>query len=131
MLFIGTALNTKNPYRFVFLDGCSTASKKDWRRAFGIYPLDAPSQAARNHVGPQAYVGWANTNTGWFNFSNDSDNAINVSTAYAQTLADFYENWMNKIPLKKCIDAASVPAENRAPFPVPQNKKGLVSKIYG
>ena len=42
---------TQNPYRFVFLDGCATASGNAWRRVFGIYPLDQQNEAGRNNVG--------------------------------------------------------------------------------
>ena len=51
-----TNLITQKPYRFVFLDGCATASTMDWCQAFGIY--QDPLEALRNNVGPQAYVGW-------------------------------------------------------------------------
>jgi hypothetical protein len=115
-------LITKYPYRFVFLDGCSTASQKNWRRAFGIFPLDAPNQAARNKVGPQAYVGWAADHTGWLNFSTSSDAALNTSVAYTETLSDFYENWLDGATLKQCVDTATTSAANMVPFPVPQNK---------
>ncbi|MDE3100105.1 MAG: hypothetical protein KGJ88_11590 [Verrucomicrobiota bacterium] len=117
---------TKNPYRFVFLDGCSTASQKNWRRAFGIFPLDAPNQAARNKVGPQAYVGWAADHVGWLNLTTSSDAALNVATAYTETLDNFYENWMNQVPLAQCIQIASTSAANMDPFPVPQNKNIIV-----
>ncbi|MGH7990452.1 MAG: hypothetical protein ACREDS_09730, partial [Limisphaerales bacterium] len=116
-------LITKNPYRFVFLDGCSTASTKNWRRAFGIFPLDAPNQASRNKVGAQAYVGWAADHWGWLNFQNDSSAALNIATAYTETLNNFYNLWMNQVPLANCIATASAPAANSAPFPVPQNAK--------
>jgi hypothetical protein len=122
-------LNTKNPYRFVFLDGCSTASQKDWRRAFGIFPLDTPNQAARNKVGPQAFVGWAADHTGWLNGVDASEASLDVATAYTQTLEDFYEQWMDNVPLNQCIYSASTSAENTAPFPVPQNKKVTISGI--
>ena len=115
-------LITKNPYRFVFLEGCATASAKDWRRAFGIFPLDAPNQASRNKVGPQAYVGWASEHAGWIGFSVDNDASQNIASAWTETLAEFYENWMDHVSLKQCIDTASTPQANIAPFPVPQNK---------
>jgi hypothetical protein len=41
---------TQNPYRFVFLDGCATASGNAWRSAFGIYPLDAQNLAGHSKV---------------------------------------------------------------------------------
>jgi hypothetical protein len=116
-------LNTKNPYRFVFLDGCSTASAKNWRRAFGVYPLDAPNQAARNKVGPQAYVGWQKEHTGWMDAgTGDSTRDENLAYAYTQNLNMFYTFWMNRVPLKQCLDAASIATAGTAPFPVPRNK---------
>jgi len=122
-------LNTKNPYRFVFLEGCATASAKTWRRAFGIFPLDTPSQASRNKVGPQAYVGFANDHVGWINFSVDNDASQNISSAWTETLANFYENWMDQVPLKQCIDTASTRYDNMVPFPVPQNKTTVIKGI--
>ena len=117
-------LKTKNPYRFVFLDGCSTASAKNWRRAFGVYPLDAPNQAARNKVGPQAYVGWEKEHTGWMDAgTGDSTRDENLAYAYTQNLNNFYSLWMHNVSLAQCIASASVAANGTAPLPVPQNKK--------
>jgi hypothetical protein len=120
-------LRVTNPYRFVFLDGCSTASV-GWRRAFGIMPIWASSQSAIYHLGEQAFVAWATTNTTWIggvSTTNGSDyNAsINLATAFARNLAnDFYYNWMNNVPLASCIATASNPQDGSAPFPVPQYK---------
>jgi hypothetical protein len=92
-----------------------------WRSAFGIYPLYADFLAARHKLGAQAYVGWADSFSGWFNGINDSDTTLNVAFAYAQTLNDFYEQWMLNRPLAQCIALASIPnIPNRAPFPVRQ-----------
>ena len=121
-------IDTKNPYRFVFLDGCSTALNKNWRRAFGIFPLDAQYQAAYSKVGPQAFVGWAGAHTGWLNGTDNSTDTLNVALAYTQTLQKFYSDWMRGIPLAQCIANASTPAANIAPFPVPKNK---VVTIWG
>jgi hypothetical protein len=126
-------LITKYPYRFVFLDGCSTASQKNWRRAFGIFPLDAPNQARLNKVGPQAFVGWAKEHAG--NYV-----TADLAEAYTETLNDFYGDWMNRLPLAECIQNASDPKLHNCPFPVPGNEvvkdidgnpfKGETSKIY-
>jgi len=133
---LGGGLKTKNPYRFVFLDGCSTASTKNWRRAFGIFPLDAPNQAARNNVGPQAYVGWQKEHTGWMdggtgNLDRDDD----LATAYTQTLNNFYSDWMHKVPLAQCIANASVSTPNACPLPaVPPGNKAITisgTDVYG
>jgi hypothetical protein len=121
-------LTTYNPYRFVFLDGCSTASKKDWRRAFGIYPRSAPNQAARNRVGPQAYVGWARDHTGWMNGgTGNSTKDLDLATAYATTMHEFYLTFMTGGTLRQCIDQAVQPRVNTAPFPVPTNKNVTVT----
>ncbi len=121
-------LMTQNPYRFVWLDGCATASGKDWRRAFGIYPIGkgAQEQAARNKTGAQAYVGWADIHAGWLGFSENSTAAINIAKGYTQTLANFYSMWMNGRPLKECLDVASVSASGRTPLAVPENKNVTV-----
>jgi hypothetical protein len=124
---------TKNPYRFVFMDGCATMDTKDWRRAFGIFPLDAPNQARLNKVGPQAFVGWAKEHAG--NYV-----TADLAEAYTETLNVFYQEWMNGLPLAECIKDASNPALHNCPFPVPGNElvkdingnpfKGETSKIY-
>jgi hypothetical protein len=118
-------LSVHNPFRFVFMDGCGTASGWQWRSAFGIYPLYLASQsAARYKLGPQAYVGWAASFSGWFNETDDSDNSVALAEAYANTLDNFYEEWMLNFPLAQCISDASKPnVLSTAPFPVPQNGK--------
>jgi hypothetical protein len=124
---------TQNPYRFVFMDGCATMDTKDWRRAFGIFPLDAPNQAALNKVGSQAFVGWAKEHAG--NYA-----TADLAEAYTETLDGFYENWMDQVPLAACIQTASDPRINQCPLPVPGNEHvkdingnsfiGETSKIY-
>ncbi len=131
-LDVGNNLNNKfalkggliahNPYRFVFLDGCATASGKDWRRAFGIFPIDAPIQAARNKTGAQAYIGWADEHAGWFNYSQNSQVTDDMAKGFGATLTQFYTLWMNNVPLRQCLDIACTPASGKAPFPVPENK---------
>jgi hypothetical protein len=107
------------------MDGCGTASGWQWRSAFGIYPLYLASQsAARYKLGPQAYVGWAASFTGWFNWTDDSDNSVAAAEAYANTLNNFYNEWMHNISLAQCIADASRPnIQNTAPFPVPEKGK--------
>ncbi len=123
-----TNLITQKPYRFVFVDGCATASTPDWARAFGIYPLN---QAPRDKVGPQAFVGWAADHAAWMNGNaeNDSAAALNIATAYTATLQVFYSYWMGGASLKECIDNVSfLSLYGMAPFPVPNNKNVV---IYG
>ena len=112
-----------NPYRFVFMDGCLTASGWQWRSAFGIYPRYA---AAKTRLGYQAYVGWAGSYIGWFNFDDDSDESRDIAAAYATTLNRFYDDWMRQIPLAQCIaNASRINISNHAPFPVPQVGKNV------
>jgi len=122
-----------NPYRFVFLDGCSTMDSKDWRRAFGIFPLDTPNRAGRNRVGAQAYVGWEKEHAAHFA-------TADLAKAYAQTLNRFYGSWLAKQPLAVCLQQASDPHINQCPLAVPGNEfvkdingnlfHGSTSKIY-
>jgi len=114
-------ISVKNPYRFVFLDGCSTASTPEWRQAFGIFPIWATNSAARYKLGPQAFVGWGKDTTGWLNPSVDTAETENVALAYAEALNDMYELWLDNYALAICIHSASVQQPNIAPFPVPTN----------
>jgi len=118
-----TNYNNSNPYRFVFLDGCSTAAGKNWQRAFGIPDFN---EVARNKTGPQAYVGWANTVTDWLGGNEDPVQGANISKAYTQTLNNFYTLWMRGSTLAECIDNSSLSLYGTAPLPVPQNKNVLV-----
>jgi hypothetical protein len=114
-----------NPYRFVFLDGCSTASGLDWRRAFGIMPYSATNQAARFKLGPQAFVGWAGLKSDHFGGRYDTNGAIVlqssevVATAYTETLQQFFLDWMNGASLAQCIRNASNTNLIECPLPVP------------
>jgi hypothetical protein len=114
-----------NPYRFVFLDGCSTASTLDWQTAFGIADK---SEFTRNQTGPQAYVGWAKPVTSWMAGNDNSDPALEVkiAQAYTKTLQLFYLDWMNKVPLATCIDHASLSLNDTAPLPVRGNENCLI-----
>ena len=122
-----------NPYRFVFLDGCSTASDKDWRRAFGIMPYWATKQSVRYKLGPQAFVGWATTKSDYMGGSYDTNGVINLSdseilaTAYTDTLQWFYLDWMNGASLAQCITSASDTNLVACPLPVPQVTKFVVN----
>ncbi len=120
-------LTAQNPYRFVWLDGCATASGKEWRRAFGIFPLNAPAQAKKNKTGPQAYVGWEKDHSGRLNYSQRNTGTVNAVNGYAQTLSTFFALWMNDVPLKQCLDTISEPAVNRMPIPVEKNKNFTVT----
>jgi hypothetical protein len=125
-------IKAKYPYRFVFLDGCATASTREWRQAFGIFPYWDTSSPARGKIGAQAYVGWANPVTGWLNpaSTTDSTTAENVAFACTEALDDMYELWMEQRPLSQCIDYVSSPKKNIAPFPV-SGLKNQAIHIWG
>jgi hypothetical protein len=118
---------SQTPYRFVFLDGCSTASTLDWARAFGIYPLSEADAASRNSVGPQAYVGWWTTTQDWMGGTDTGAQALNLAQAYTRTLQVFYENWMDGLSLKECIaNASNLAQNNMVPFAVPHQNYLIV-----
>jgi hypothetical protein len=101
-------LKSDNPYRFVWLDGCSTAKTRKWYQAFGIYPRGL---ADRNRVGPQAFVGWAD----------ETGNAL-YTAAHADTLDFIYTLWMGGgFPLAACLQWGSDPKANAMPLGVPGN----------
>jgi hypothetical protein len=134
-------LNVTNPYRFAFMDGCSTASGNAWRRAFGIMPIWAAAQAARSRLGPQAYVGYAQEKGDRMGggSTNATINALKA-TAYTETLQYFFLDWMNGVSLAQCIRDASNTNLVECPFTVPEVKlftingamftNNLPSKIY-
>ena len=121
----GYVAKFNNPYRFVFLDGCSTASGSDWRMAFGMHTYYYTNTAARGKVGPQAYVGWGADHTGLLNSTDDSTASQDILVAYTITLFEFYDEWMqgNKT-VAECIHDASmqIPNDNSIAFPVPGNE---------
>jgi hypothetical protein len=108
-----------NPYRFVFLDGCSTGASLDWQTAFGVAER---SEVTRNKTGAQAFVAWARDHTAWLNGSSGASTDLLVAKAFTHTLALFYTDWMNEVPLAQCVDHASLSLNDTVPFPVPQNK---------
>lgn len=116
-------LMAHNPYRFVWLDGCATASGKDWRRAFGIYPIGkgAQQQAARNRSGPQAYVGWESVHGGGLNRADHTSSDVDLVKGYTATLSKFYSLWMQGFRVRQCIDQTAAVTAGQWPLPVPQN----------
>ena len=125
------AVNPSYPYRFVFLDGCSTASDNQWRHAFGIMPIGPDGQAARPKLGPQAFVGWSTLKSAWLDgFTNATGNLdLNMSqavqSAYTVTLQLFYSDWMNGEALLTCIRHAT--DTNRVPCALPIPKVDLIT----
>jgi hypothetical protein len=123
-----------NPYRLAMLFGCSTASRPDWRRAFGIMPYWATSQAARYSLGYQAFVGWATTNSdflGGINTTNGTDltSSTLLATAYTETLQCFFLDWMNGASLAQCIRDASNTNLVDCPLPVPEITTFTISGV--
>jgi hypothetical protein len=117
------------------MDGCDTGLKNYWPRAFGIFPIHN-SQAARYKLGPQAYVGWGGESTAWtaglygetngkIDYSKvDVDESLNMAWSYSQTLADFYDEWVNNTPLAQCIaDASAANNIGQVPFSVPHKNR--------
>jgi len=109
----------KTPYRFVFLDACSTAKTRGWQNAFGIRSDITSEAIAAGRRSPQAFVGW------------DRDHAT-VSLAtwndYQKTYQRFFTMWMNGNTIEECKQGASTPGPYGAdpnplpkPFPIPQN----------
>jgi hypothetical protein len=113
------------PYRFVFLDGCATASQPTWRRAFGIFPIWADDRAARYKLHEQAYVGWADLKAAQLDGVYGTNGVLNISeakaeeSAYTATLQWFFLDWMNGASLYQCIKNASDTNLAPCPFPVP------------
>jgi hypothetical protein len=107
----------KHPYRFVWLDGCSTGSSKEWRHAFGIYSKGKDGQGVAGISGPQVFVGW-NKPVGGLGAKGTTEISCKD---YGIMLNRFFFNWMNKQPLSICITRSSDKALN-SPLPVPGNE---------
>lgn len=116
-----------NPYRFVFLDACSTAAQRKWYQAFGIVPAGAgvAEAAARCNIGPQAFVGWEKPNY------NPYTRDVDVGQAYTETLLAFYTQWMCGHSVLQCVGYASDPTKVIVPFPVPKNQNYIFTTIGG
>lgn len=129
-------LSVSNPYRFVFLDGCSTASANNWRRAFGIMPIWADDQSRKYGLGEQAYVGWATKVTDWMggyvatNGNMDVERSVAAASAYTATLQRFYLDWMNGASLYQCINDTSDTNVVACPLPVPSVTRITVGQPF-
>jgi len=133
----GNWKSLNNPYRFVFLYACSSATWGDWRRAFGIMPIKGTEAAQGISYGlePQAFVGWgddvqAGTAPIWTHNifeliyhvpgSNvDIDETKENAWCFTQTLKSFYYEWMQRTPLAACIYDAAHPGNGNYTFPLP------------
>jgi len=97
-----TGIQLAHPYRFVFLDGCETATSVLWPQAFGIPAritvTDLTSAPSVYFDHPQAFVGWRTKVP--FAQGQEWDD-------YGKTLELFFENWMLGYPLAQCIYVAS------------------------
>jgi hypothetical protein len=114
--------DVKHPYRFVWLDGCQTGSSKDWRHAFGIYPLGKGGQGVAHIHGPQAFVGWKKPVTGL-----GATGATEAScNDYGAMLNLFFAYWMSQAPLSDCIANASSKSL-KLPLPVLGNEHVTLS----
>jgi hypothetical protein len=113
----------KHPYRFVFLDGCETASSANWPHAFGMYDPGPPG-LPQTSIGRQAFLGWDATVGG----IRDSNNVVlaDLANAYGTTMNLFYSFWMSKAQVWACVSAAS--SKNLAmPLPVKGNENFTVN----
>ncbi len=92
----------KTSYRFVFLDGCSTAETSDWQHAFGVRTPPPIAAQWSNPGYAQAFMGWDRDirNCGAGEAFEDSYGN------YGDTLAYFFGNWMNGRTLDQCIRGA-------------------------
>ena len=117
-----------NPYRLVFLDGCSTGATLDWQTAFGIAER---TEVTRSRTGAQAFVGWASPTTDWMGGSSGTIYDLMLAKAYTKTLQYFYTDHMTRVPLAQCLDHASLPLNDTVPLPVWQNKITLINFSNG
>lgn len=82
--------NPPHPYRFVFFDGCTTATG-DWPYPFGIVPLtNSLASFKADAERPNAFVGWNQT----IYFNSHPTRADNNGWGGYQRFADFRSQWM-------------------------------------
>ncbi len=113
------------PYRFVWLDGCSTA-KGDWPEAFGVnkatYSLSYYTNATTNpsRRRPSAFVGWIAKvgGPGW----GTVQNAMNCRTEW---MFDWQQNWT----FRTLIDALYNGRQNSNWVPLDQFRNNI--RVYG
>ena len=118
-----------NPYRFVFLDGCSTLATRSWAYAFGIFD-SADDLEGNGVIGPQAFVGYFGDHTSWLSGPSnvlpaDRNVCAAIAEAYCATLQNFYLNWMRgDSSVYNCIRSATTPGAPGcyAPLPTPRKR---------
>ena len=92
-----------HPYRFVFLDGCSTAETKEWQHAFGIlYP--GGGRIWNDTRPPRVFMGWTSEKVGL----GAGGATTTTCQDYGTTVNVFFDCWMSGFSLDYCIRAASV-----------------------
>lgn len=132
MVIIWERTVLQNPYRFVFLDGCKTATGNFWPAAFGILPLSTNVPNNTVGPGPQAFVGWGGDSVAWtagimipYLAYTLQDKSVELAWSYSQTLADFYSEWQEgEDTLATCIaNASHADQYGQAPLSVPPNRK--------
>jgi hypothetical protein len=96
---ITNAADWYHPYRFVFLDACDTADKREWAHAFGILDSMTGEQVFSQPWKVQAFVGYIGSPRG----PDSNDEWYEM----AKTYVVFNDLWMNQFPLQECIDTAS------------------------
>jgi hypothetical protein len=124
----------QHPYRFVFLDACTTGLTRDWQHAFGI--VDGPPGPGpyTDPDPPRAFLGWEGLKDGPYGPpEEDPANMETVINDYGTTINIFYDMWMSGATLDQCIKACSVNYLNNDnsvnslgqhfPLPVPANKR--------
>lgn len=114
--------DVKHPYRFVFLDACSTGASKEWRHAFGIYSKGKAGQGVAGIQGPQAFVGWKSPT-----LALGAAGATETSCKdYGEMLNLFFADWMRQRNLSQCIADASSKSLH-LPLPIKGNEKCILS----
>ena len=122
-----------HPYRFVFLDACSTAETKEWQHAFGLlYP--GGGRMWNDTRPPRAFMGWASEKVGL----GATTATTTTCTDYGTTVNVFFDCWMSGFSLDYCIRVASVnyssanytvknPSGLHLPLPVPGTEHCILS----
>jgi len=118
-------IKVSKPYRFVFINGCGTASTKDWQHAFGFLDIEDAPRSFTDVRGPQAFIGWKKSTAGPSEKEEWDDKPYGSPEprrGYGSMLEDFYAAWMNNEPLLFCLGRAMDQKKYAWPLPVPSNK---------
>jgi hypothetical protein len=123
-------LSVSHPYRFVFINGCGTATAevKLWQHAFGFLDIEDAPQAVPDLRGAQAYVGRERGVAGPDQASEWDDKPYGSPEprkGYGSMLEEFYAAWMNGMPLAGCLAQASDQKKYAWPLPIPPQQEPL------